>query len=164
MTLPHRPNLSQHICTSTMVIYLCCQRLSLIITRCYTGNKPCKANVLLLPAVITSVISTYPGDIQVEESLGELLILCQRSEEYTQYLLSMLARGAASAAASGAATPSRPAGSTAGTSKSQVTSARENAFRTGPFCTAVRELVSCYTHLVHPHWSSCIGSYGLAHP
>ena len=73
---------------------------------------------------------------QVEESLGELLLLCQRSEEYSQYLLGMLAHKAPHAAAAGAS------------SKPHGTSSRENAFRSGPFCTAVRELVSCYTHLV----------------
>ncbi|KAK9800904.1 hypothetical protein WJX73_009018 [Symbiochloris irregularis] len=83
---------------------------------------------------------------QVEESLGELLLLCQRSEEYSQYMLAMLARGAGSSTTQ-AASPTAPAGSRASATRTPAVAQRENAFRAGAFCTAVRELVSCYTHL-----------------
>lgn len=79
---------------------------------------------------------------QVEESLGEVLLLCQRSEEYSQYLLGMLCRQPPLASPTAAA-----AGRPAAAVKPLGSSVRENAFRSGPFCTAVRELVSCYTHL-----------------
>ena len=81
----------------------------------------------------------------MEESLGELLVLCQHSEEYSQYMLAMLGRGAAPAGASASPTAGPRARDSA---KAPSVTARENAFRAGAFCTAVRELVSCYTHLV----------------
>lgn len=72
-----------------------------------------------------------------------MLLLCQRSEEYSQYLLGMLCRQPPLASPTAAA-----AGRPAAAVKPLGSSVRENAFRSGPFCTAVRELVSCYTHLV----------------
>ncbi|PSC72320.1 conserved oligomeric Golgi complex subunit 4 isoform B [Micractinium conductrix] len=63
---------------------------------------------------------------QVEAFLEELLLLCQRSEEYTQFLLARMAE----VAAPGALPP-----------------ARETALRGGAFSSAVRELLSYYISL-----------------
>lgn len=63
---------------------------------------------------------------QVEAFLEELLLLCQRSEEYTQYLLARLGEVAG------------PGG---------LPSARETALRGSAFSTAVRELLSYYLSL-----------------
>ena len=65
---------------------------------------------------------------QVEGFLEEMVLLCQRSEEYSQFM------GAKIGASAGAA----PA----------EASARETAFRGGAFNMAVRELVSYYMALV----------------
>ena len=77
---------------------------------------------------------------QVEGYLEELLLLCQRSEEYAQYVLGAMA-GAVAPAALGAA--------------------RENAFRSGPFNLLVRELIAYYINLARPH-ASFLGNQGAA--
>ena len=65
---------------------------------------------------------------QVEGFLEEMVLLCQRSEEYSQFMVAKI--GAAAGAAPAEA------------------SARETAFRGGAFNMAVRELVSYYMALV----------------
>ena len=64
---------------------------------------------------------------QVEGYLDELLLLCQRSEEYTQFVLGAMAAAVAPAV---------------------LGAVRENAFRSGPFNLLVRELVAYYINLV----------------
>lgn len=64
---------------------------------------------------------------QVEGYLEELLLLCQRSEEYAQFVLGAMAAAIAPAV---------------------LGAARENAFRSGPFNLLVRELVAYYINLV----------------
>ncbi len=65
----------------------------------------------------------------MEGYLEELLLLCQRSEEYAQFVLAAMAAAAAPA----------PLGA-----------ARENAFRSSPFSLLVRELVAYYINLARP--------------
>ena len=65
--------------------------------------------------------------LQLEGALEEMLVLCQRAEEYTQFILEA------------AAGPSSP---------SKTSAARENQLRSGQFNTAVRELMSYYINLV----------------
>ncbi|KAK9819498.1 hypothetical protein WJX81_007056 [Elliptochloris bilobata] len=63
---------------------------------------------------------------QVEGYLEELLLLCQRSEEYAQFVLGAMAAAVAPAV---------------------LGAARENAFRSGPFSLLVRELGAYYINM-----------------
>ena len=66
--------------------------------------------------------------LQLEEILEEMLVLCQRAEEYNQFILEK---------AADAVGPSF-----------LLPAAYENALRSGSFNTAVRELISYYINLV----------------
>lgn len=65
--------------------------------------------------------------VQLEGTLEEMLIICQRAEEYNQFML-------VKAAAMCAPNP--------------MPAARENALRSGAFNTSVRELISYYINMV----------------
>ena len=65
---------------------------------------------------------------QIEGFLEEMVLLCQRSEEYSQFMVAKI-------------------GTAAGAAPAEA-SARETAFRGGAFNMAVRELVSYYMALV----------------
>jgi hypothetical protein len=75
----------------------------------------------------------------VESFLEELLLLCQRSEEYTQFLLARMAEVAAPA-------PLPPA--------------RETALRGGSFNSAVRELLSYYISLEEYYMEESVAKVG----
>ena len=80
---------------------------------------------------------------QVEGYLEELLLLCQRSEEYAQFVLGAMAAAVAPAV---------------------LGAARENAFRSGPFNLLVRELVAYYINLVRlPLEDACCNKCRLKH-
>jgi hypothetical protein len=66
---------------------------------------------------------------QVEGHLEEMLVLCQRSEEYNQFMLARLGQAAAALA-------------------SPQSADLENSFRSGHFNVAVRELIAYYINLV----------------
>lgn len=66
--------------------------------------------------------------MQIEGFLEEMVLLCQRSEEYNQFVVAKL-------------------GAVASTAKAEAAT-RETAFRGGAFNMAVRELVSYYMALV----------------
>jgi hypothetical protein len=76
----------------------------------------------------------------VESFLEELLLLCQRSEEYTQYLLARMGEVAAPA-------PLPPA--------------RETALRGGAFNSAVRELLSYYISLEEYYMEESTAKVGV---
>ena len=82
-------------------------------------------------------LSAFP---QVESFLEELLLLCQRSEEYTQYLLARMGEVAAPA-------PLPPA--------------RETALRGGAFNSAVRELLSYYISLEEYYMEESTAKVGV---
>ncbi|EIE27386.1 COG4-domain-containing protein [Coccomyxa subellipsoidea C-169] len=67
---------------------------------------------------------------QIEGYLEEMLLLCQRSEEYNQFMLAKL-----TAAAAGSGSPKADAASL------------ENSFRSGQFNVTVRELIAYYINL-----------------
>lgn len=69
---------------------------------------------------------------QMEGLLEEMLMLCQRGEEYNQFMALKLAEAF---------------------SPKAVPTAQENAFRVGAFNTAVRELTSYYINIVSYLWS-----------
>ena len=68
--------------------------------------------------------------MQIEGFLEEMVLLCQRSEEYSQFMAAKIGAAAKTGATQADA------------------SARETAFRGGAFSMAVRELVSYYMALV----------------
>ena len=90
----------------------------------------------------TSAESTPVEPRQVESFLEELLLLCQRSEEYTQYMLARMGE-VAGAGGPGAA----PA-------------ARETALRGGGFSSAVRELLSYYLALEEYYMEESVAKVG----
>lgn len=65
---------------------------------------------------------------QIEGFLEEMVLLCQRSEEYNQFMVAKI-------------------GTVADAAKTEA-AARETSFRGGAFNMAVRELVSYYMALV----------------
>lgn len=86
----------------------------------------CFGSFWKLPGCFTC-LKIKAGFLQLEGPLEEMLVLCQRAEEYTQFILE---------AAAGASSPGR------------TPAARENQLRSGQFNTAVRELMSYYINLV----------------
>ena len=81
--------------------------------------------------------------MQIEGFLEEMVLLCQRSEEYNQFVVAKLGAGAATAKTEAAA--------------------RETAFRGGAFNMAVRELVSYYMALVSALDDGCARAGLLLH-
>ncbi len=73
--------------------------------------------------------------VQIEGFLEEMVLLCQRSEEYNQFIIAKI-------------------GALADAAKAEA-DAREASFRGGAFNMAVRELVSYYMALVRQPESSC---------
>lgn len=69
--------------------------------------------------------------VQIEGYLEEMLVLCQRSEEYNQFMLAKL-----TCAAAGSGSPKAD------------TASLENSFRSGQFNVTVRELIAYYINLV----------------
>ena len=69
--------------------------------------------------------------LQIEGYLEEMLLLCQHSEEYNQFMLAKL-----TGAAAGMGSPKAD------------TAALENGFRSGQFNVTVRELIAYYINLV----------------
>lgn len=65
--------------------------------------------------------------LQLEGLLEEMLMLCQRGEEYNHFMVSKLGQAF---------------------SPKAVPAAHENAFRIGAFNTAIRELTSYYINIV----------------
>ena len=76
---------------------------------------------------ILQLLSSY-FCVQIEGFLEEMVLLCQRSEEYNQFVVAKL-------------------GAVASAAKTEA-AARETSFRGGAFNMAVRELVSYYIALV----------------
>lgn len=75
----------------------------------------------------------------MEGFLEELLLLCQRSEEYCQYLLARMGEVAAPA---------------------PLPAARETALRGGAFSSAVRELLSYYLSLEEYYMEESVAKVG----
>lgn len=71
------------------------------------------------------------GRVQIEGYLEEMLLLCQRSEEYNQFMLAKLM-----SAATGSESPKASSASL------------ENSFHSGQFNVTVRELIAYYINLV----------------
>ena len=65
--------------------------------------------------------------MQLEGKLEEILVLCQRAEEYNQFMLAKAAEAA------------KP---------KILPTSHENAFRSGAFNTSIRELSSYYINMV----------------
>ena len=65
--------------------------------------------------------------VQLEGKLEEILVLCQRAEEYNQFMLAKAAEAA------------KP---------KLLPTSHENAFRSGAFNTSIRELSSYYINMV----------------
>ena len=96
---------------------------------------------LLNHPLSTGCLPACPSaSLQVESFLEELLLLCQRSEEYTQYLLARMGEVAAPA-------PLPPA--------------RETALRGGAFNSAVRELLSYYISLEEYYMEESTAKVGV---
>lgn len=70
----------------------------------------------------------------MEGYLEEMLVLCQRSEEYNSFMLGKMAEACAPAL---------------------LGAASENAFRSGQFNVIVRELIAYYINMV-PRLSDCL--------